>query len=155
MSNPVQQKLSWYYFLFNSSLGEIALMMNNFKILDGFWYDWTNGYPISSEELMMIKSNFKQNQNYKEIISYYKNAFTAEGPKKFEDFHQIFGKAKIDVPCLYLHGTKDKCILVEVARKINHKNFESLEYQELDSGHFPHKEVANHLNENIEKFIAN
>jgi pimeloyl-ACP methyl ester carboxylesterase len=114
-----QLKRFFYLFWFRDSLPRAAELVaaDGMAFLDRLWQDWSPGYDVA-EDLARVKESLRQPANLTAAISYYRDpaidavsggaaAYAAEEQAAWQQAHQ---------PTLYLHGSADGCIGVELVR---------------------------------------
>ncbi len=115
ITDPVQQRRSWYMYLLTSPLGEAALAHDDFHLIDRLWADWSPGFAPDAALMAGIKASFRQPGVAEAAVSYYRHVFlpALRDPALAEVQNRI-GTAPIAVPALYLQGSLDGCIGSEV-----------------------------------------
>jgi pimeloyl-ACP methyl ester carboxylesterase len=115
----IQLKRFFYLFWFRDSLPRAAELVaaDGMAFLDRLWQDWSPGYYVA-EDLARVKESLRQPANPTAAISYYRDpaidavsggaaAYAAEEQAAWQQAQQ---------PTLYLHGSADGCIGVELVR---------------------------------------
>jgi pimeloyl-ACP methyl ester carboxylesterase len=115
IADPVQQRRSWYMYLFTTPLGEAALAHDDFALIDRLWADWSPGFKAEAALMEAIKACFRQPGVATAATAYYKHVFLAalQDPG-LAPLQSRIGTAAIAVPALYLQGSLDGCIGSEV-----------------------------------------
>lgn len=110
-----QLKRSFYSWLFQMPAADGIVAANNLAFIDGLWGDWSTGYD-ATYDLTKVKECLRNPANLKAALGYYRAFFE---PSRFgssewaQEQKAAFGRP-IPQPVLYLHGTKDGAIGVEV-----------------------------------------
>src|SRR5690242_7317508 len=115
-----QLKRSYYLFMFRDPAGfaETVVARDDLAFLDKLWRDWSPGFQ-PGEHLVQVKQCLRQPANLTAALGYYRAAGAAgEGagtPARYAAQQQAAG-CQPPQPALYLHGARDGCIGVELAR---------------------------------------
>jgi len=114
--NLAQLKRSWYMFYFQSALSEIAVPANNYALIEMLWQEWSPDFECQ-EDLENFKRCVANPDHLKAALGYYR-ASIGTGPRsdRYNEI-QTKGLEPLTQPALYLHGQKDGCIGVELARE--------------------------------------
>jgi len=157
ITNPEQQRKSWYIYFFQTSMAETALAFNDYAFIRRLYKDWSSpGSEVPEEHMNEVIETFKQEGVAKAAINYYRCFFntSALSPEEASEQKRI-SYEKINVETLYLHGEKDGCIGVEVTEGMENYFGESFEKKIIkDAGHFIHLEKPEEFNESIMEFIS-
>ena len=115
ISNPEQQRRSWYMFFFQLPFAEPAVAYENFAFIDRLWQDWSPGYEPPPGAMAQLKETLAKEGVLSAALSYYRDTF--QTPFLNDDLVEFSHRAaaKIKAPCLYLHGALDGCVGWEVA----------------------------------------
>ena len=151
--NLEQLKRSWYVFYFQSALAETAIPANNYALIDMLWKEWSPDFE-SKYDVENFKHCVENPANLKAALGYYR-ASVGTGPRSdtYNDI-QIKGLEPLIQPTLYLHGRKDGCIGVELAREAQ-ASCPWLEVQILDQvGHFMQLEDPKLVNQVIVDWLG-
>jgi pimeloyl-ACP methyl ester carboxylesterase len=106
--------------------------------LDRLWRDWSPGYD-ATEDLARVKECLRQPANLTAAIGYYRDP--AEEQAAWQRAEQ---------PTLYLHGSSDGCIGVELAGRAEPLLSPGSRMTVVeDAGHFLHLEKPHEVNEHI------
>ena len=57
VTNPEQQRRSWYMFFFQLPVADTAVPLNDFAFIERLWQDWSPGWDLPAEELASVKGN--------------------------------------------------------------------------------------------------
>lgn len=150
VTDPLQQKRSWYMYFFQMPLAERALADNDFALVDRLWADWSPGYRLPEDEREALKAMFRQPGVPEALLAYYRQAFSpaASRPEWAERAAALRGP--IQVPALYLHGRDDGCIGAELAEGMEASFAAGLETAVIDdAGHFLQLEQPDAVAERI------
>jgi len=158
-SDYQQLKRFFYLFLFRDSLprAEAIVAAERMAFLDRLWQDWSPGYD-AAEDLARVKECLRQPANLTAAISYYRDSaiVTASGgavvPYTLEE-QAAWQQAK--QPTLYLHGSLDGCIGVELAGRAERLLAPGSRMTVVeDAGHFLHLEKPHDVNEHILSWVT-
>jgi len=155
-SNYDLQKRSWYMFFFQSPFAEAAIAARDFAFLDRIWQDWSPGFVPAPEDREALKRCFRSPGVLAAALGYYRATLdpTRQAPELAADQLRIMS-AEVPVETLYLHGTRDGCVGVEVARGMEGgfpKGLRTVIVEE--AGHFLHLERPRVVNEAILDFLG-
>lgn len=151
-----QQKRSWYMFLFQSPLADVVVAANDFAFVDRLWQDWSPGWTPDPEDVAAVKRCLREPGVLAAALGYYRAAFdaTKRDPALAADEARV-GVADVPVETLYLHGTQDGCLGVEVARGMEAAFPKGLRKLIVDAaGHFLHLERPGLVNDAIRDFVG-
>jgi pimeloyl-ACP methyl ester carboxylesterase len=154
ITNPAQQRRSWYMFFFQMPFAETTVAHNNYAFLEKMWQDWSPGWAYPPEELQAVKDTFQQAGVLTAVLSYYRQLFNPRGDQPgLEAIRARLGEP-IAVPTLYMHGARDGCVGVETTEGMEHWFRNGLEKRIIpDGGHFVHQEQPEQVNQLILEFI--
>jgi pimeloyl-ACP methyl ester carboxylesterase len=154
VSNPKQQRRSWYMFFFQLPIAEMAIAHNDFAFIEALWQEWSPGWSCPKSVMNEIKEAFRQPSVLKAALAYYRSQFNpalqhpglADIRKRLSD--------PIPVPTMYLHGANDGCIGVETTEGMESAFLRDFERHIISSaGHFVHQEQPEVVNKLITRFL--
>jgi pimeloyl-ACP methyl ester carboxylesterase len=157
-SDYQQLKRFFYLFLFRDPRqpAEAIVAAHGMAFLDRLWQDWSPGYD-AAEELARVKECLRQPANLTAAISYYRDtpvASASGGVAPYAREEQAAGQPA-EQPTLYLHGSSDGCIGVELAaRAVPHLAAGSRMTVVEDAGHFLHLEMPHEVNDHILAWVT-
>jgi len=148
-----QLKRSFYLFWFRDSLARAAEVVaaDGMTFLDRLWQDWSPGYD-AAEDLALVKESLRQPANLQAAISYYRDPVLDAMPGAVVPYaaEEEAASRQAQQPTLYLHGSVDGCIGVELVRGAErHLAPGSRMIVVEGAGHFPHLEQPEEVNEHI------
>lgn len=154
LSNPAQQRRSWYIFFFQMPFAEAAVAHADFIFLEQLWRDWSPGWSYSADELAAVKAVFRKPGVLHAALSYYRDTFNpARHHPILADIRARQGEP-VGVPALYIHGAQDGCIGVEMTDGMERAFTASLDKRIIaDAGHFVHQEKPEEVNRLLLEFI--
>jgi pimeloyl-ACP methyl ester carboxylesterase len=154
ITDPVQQRRSWYMYLLTSPLGEMALSFGNFGLVDRLWSDWSPGFHPGAGYMEALKKTFAQPGTALAAASYYKHTFLPDlRDPSLAELQGKLGTAPITMPTLYLHGADDGCVGAYIAPDAA-LFAAGLEIEIVPgTGHFLHLEKPVVVNRRIVEFL--
>ncbi len=60
VTNPAQQRRSWYMYFFQMAYAEMAVEYNDFAFVERLWQDWSPGWAYSAEDIEALKTSLRQ-----------------------------------------------------------------------------------------------
>lgn len=156
VTNPAQQRRSWYVFLFQLPFAEEAVALNDYAFLERIWQDWSPGWAYPAEEMASLKATFRQPGTLQAAVGYYRHMLNPAN--HVADLATIQAKlftVPINVPTLYFHGAKDGCLGRELAEGMEQFFSKGLQTVVIpDAGHFVHQEKPEEVNAALLKFLG-
>ena len=161
-SDYEQLKRFFYLFLFRDPAGfaDALVASDGMSFLDRLWRDWSPGYD-AHEDLARVKESLREPANLAAAIGYYRAAaagssggspeIAGSSPQtdRYAAEEQAAGR-QAPLPTLYLHGSADGCIRVELARRAESLLAPSSRMIVIeDAGHFLHVEKPSEVNDHI------
>jgi pimeloyl-ACP methyl ester carboxylesterase len=104
-----QLKRSFYMFLFQTPLAEMAVMADDLAFLDGLWADWSPGYDATAD-LEHVKACLRDPANLTAALDYYRATFDSSRHVDAYAAEQESARGAGERPILYLHGGADGCL---------------------------------------------
>ncbi|MFI0448477.1 alpha/beta fold hydrolase [Actinomadura sp. 6N118] len=101
-----QLKRSFYIFLFQTPLAEMAL---DRSFIEGLWRDWSPGYD-AAEEIGHVMECLSTPGNIAAAIGYYRAMLDPSRLVKAYAAEQASASTPGERPVLYLHGAQDGCL---------------------------------------------
>jgi len=138
-----QIKRSFYIFFFQTPLAEMVVSMNDLEFIQRLWDDWSPGYA-NKEDVAYVKDALRDSANLSAAIGFYRAIFTSGG---------IPGGG--NQPTLYLHGTTDGCLSVDLARGAEAHLPPGSKVALIEgAGHFMHVEKPDEVNQLILDWVT-
>jgi pimeloyl-ACP methyl ester carboxylesterase len=157
LTTPAQLKRSWYMFLFQQPLAEMAVAANDYALIDMLWRDWSPGFEPPPGHLRGLKETLASPGALEAALGYYRHLWntTRHDPR----LAAVEGASSgyVPVPTLYLHGADDGCIGAEIVAPDEMKALfpAGLESEILPGvGHFLHLEDPAGVNGRIVRFLS-
>ena len=157
-----QLKRFFYLFMFRdpAGLAETVVARDDLAFLDELWRDWSPGFQ-AGEHLAQVKQSLRQPANLAAALGYYRAAGgaglvgqAAGAADRFAAEQQAVGR-QAPQPTLYLHGARDGCIGVDLAR--GGERFLAPSSRMIvidDAGHFLHLEDPAQVNDHILSWVS-
>jgi len=156
VTNPAQQRRSWYMFFFQHPLAEVAVAYNDFEFLERLWQDWSPGWDYPADEMEALKATFRAPGVLQAALGYYRATLNpAQQDPALAGIQEQLASAPVTVPTLMLHGARDGCIGVELFEGMEALFPAGLRRVVLpDAGHFLHQERPAEVNELLLGFLG-
>lgn len=155
LTNPLQQRRSWYMYFFQLPMAEMALAHGDFAFIDQLWQDWSPGWECPEPVMAEIKSAFRQPAVLQAALGYYRSQFNQALQRPELAHIRTRLSEPIAVPAMHLHGADDGCIGVETTAEMacaftSHFECHIVPY----AGHFLHQEQPDRVNPLITTFFC-
>jgi pimeloyl-ACP methyl ester carboxylesterase len=157
-----QLKRFFYLFLFRDPLGfaETLVARDGMAFLGQLWREWSPGYQ-ADEELARVRESLRKPANLAAAIGYYRavgligmSGWSPGTAGRYAAEEQAVGR-QAPQPTLYLHGTADGCIGVDLARRAEPLLAPSSRMVVIGgAGHFLHLEKPAEVNEHILAWVT-
>ena len=151
-----QMKRSWYIFMFQTPLAELAVPADDFAFIDRIWADWSPGFD-GSEWTARARAALGGPANLRAGLAMYR-AMAGSGLRSPAfDSLEAAGTQPLTQPVLYLHGTTDGCFPVdEMDATVTDAMPNPASRAELIDGvgHFLHLEQPASVNARIIEFLT-
>jgi len=153
-----QIKRSFYFWFFQMQVSDAIVPANDLAFIDGLWADWSPGYN-AKEDLPRVKECLRSPANLRAAMGYYRAFFDPArfgAPAAMKEQEAAWGRS-IPQPTLYLHGTKDGCIAldVEAAKGVPAFLGPDSKVDRIDGvGHFMLVEKPAEINARILQFLS-
>jgi pimeloyl-ACP methyl ester carboxylesterase len=161
-SDYEQLKRFFYLFIFRDPDGfaEAVVASDGMSFLDRLWHDWSPGYQ-PGEHLARVKQCLREPANLAAALSYYRAAGAtgtageaSQTPARYAAEQQAAGR-QAPQPTLYLHGARDGCIGVDLARGTERLLAPSSRMVVIDdAGHFLQLEKPGEVNGHILTWVS-
>lgn len=145
-----QLKRSFYFWLFQTPLAEVALAKDDLAFIGRLWDDWSPGYD-NAWDVSRVKQSLAEPQNQVAAIGYYRAIFSPPAP----DAYPPLSAGVPPQPTLYLHGEQDGCFSVPSELDVATALAPGSRYVRVEkAGHFLHLERPEVVNRLVLDFLA-
>jgi pimeloyl-ACP methyl ester carboxylesterase len=135
-----QLRRSFYIFLFQTPLAEIAVSADDFAFVDGLWRDWSPGFEAAADAAR-AKDCVRDPASLAAAIGYYRAMLDPALHLPRYAAEQAATTAGGGCPVLYLHGAADGCLGVETTTHAAEHLPAGSRLEVIDGvGHFLHLE---------------
>jgi pimeloyl-ACP methyl ester carboxylesterase len=156
LTDPEQQRRSWYIFFFQTALAELSVPLDDFAFIERLWRDWSPGWDFPRAHLQHVKETLARPGVLQAALSYYRSSLqpALRDPSLAEQEARV-GRQPIAVPTLYVHGADDGCIGASVSDGME-PLFTGGFRREIvpGAGHFVHAEQPELFNRLVMEFLA-
>jgi pimeloyl-ACP methyl ester carboxylesterase len=154
LTNPVQQRRSWYMYFFQLPMAEMAIAHNDFAFIEQLWREWSPGWHCPQGVMDEIKTAFRHPSVLKAALGYYRSQFNpALQQQELADIRKRLGDP-VPVPAMHLHGADDGCLDVSTTDGMESSFSNYFEKHIIPSaGHFVHQEQPEAVNRLIMEFL--
>ena len=157
LGSPAQLQRSFYIFLFQTPLAETVVPMHDFAFIDYLWRTWSPGLVPDPAFMRALKETLAAPGCTEAAITYYRYMLGGREGRADYDAIQAAASGPIRVPTLYLHGTDDGCMGVELIDEPGLRPFFPAGF-ELDvvpaAGHFVHLDQPEHTHRRVLGFLG-
>jgi pimeloyl-ACP methyl ester carboxylesterase len=156
VTNPEQQRRSWYMFFFQMPFADDAVAYNDFAFIERIWQEWSPGWRYPKEEMDSLKETFRKPGVLAAALAYYRHTLNPANhlPALAATQDRMFGGDPIAVPALYIHGQRDGCLGVELTEGIERLFTRGLKKAIVaGAGHFVHQEKPEEVNRLVVDFL--
>jgi pimeloyl-ACP methyl ester carboxylesterase len=108
-----QLKRSFYMFVFQTPMAEIAVAADDLAFIDGLWRDWSPSYN-AADDLPHVKDALRDPAHLSAAIGYYRAMLGTTPPNPAYADVGARGMGVAPQPTLYLHGDHDGCMALDV-----------------------------------------
>ena len=149
-----QLRRSFYIFLFQTPLAEMAVSNDDLAFLDGLWRNWSPGYD-RAEDVAYVKAALGSPDNLTAAIGYYRSMLgTTPLDPALAEWQESAGRVPTQ-PTLYLHGTNDGALGVDLVTGAADLLSDGSRVEILDGvGHFLHLERPGDVNRRIVDWVT-
>ncbi len=149
-----QLKRSFYIFVFQSPLADMAVSMEDHVFIDRLWADWSPGYE-AHWDVAQVKEALAAPENLAAAIGYYRAMFDGSGHDPAYAAAQAASGQVPPQPTLYLHGQDDGCMGIDGAQNVLALLSEgSAQHTVRNAGHFLHLDQPEVVNAHVAEFLA-
>jgi len=154
LTNPTQQRRSWYMYFFQLPLAEMAVAHNDFEFIEQLWQEWSPGWHCPQAVMAEIKVAFRNPSMLRAALGYYRSQFSPALQRPDLAYIRKRLSDPISVPAMHLHGANDGCIGAETTAGMESAFLKHFENHIIPSaGHFLHQEQPDIVNRLIIGFL--
>ncbi|MDA8267499.1 MAG: alpha/beta hydrolase [Actinomycetota bacterium] len=148
-----QLRRSFYVFFFQSPLADAVVATDDFAFIEQLWRLWSPAYDPAAD-MAGVRRSLAEEDRVRAALGYYRAMFGA-GPRLPEhDAAQQAADGIPPQPTLYLHGTDDGCMGVELAAGVADALAPGSRVHVVEgAGHFLHLERPAEVNAAILDFL--
>jgi pimeloyl-ACP methyl ester carboxylesterase len=148
-----QMKRSFYIFLFQTPLAEMAVSADGYEFLDHLWQDWSPGYD-ASWDVARVKEALRNPDSLSAAIGTYRALFDPSHRNPVYDDAQEACASTPPQPTLYLHGAQDGALGLDAIGDVGAQLAEGSEVDIVEhAGHFLHLERPDVVGSRILGFL--
>ena len=148
-----QLRRSFYIFLFQTPLAEMAVANEDYVFFERLWADWSPGYD-AAEDVANVKTALGAPDNLSAAIGYYRSMLGSTPNDPALADYQAAASSAPQQPTLYLHGTADGALGVDRIGGAQDLLSEGSRIEIVDGvGHFLHLEKPEVLNPLIVEWV--
>ena len=155
VTDPDQQRRSWYMFFFQTALAEMAVSFDNMAFIRRLWHDWSPGWQFPEPQFQQVLDTLAKPGVLNAAITYYRCALNPD--YQHADVAALQGRMgeTLSTPTLHLHGGIDGCIGIDATQDMA-KHFSGVFELEIlpNAGHFLHQEDAPFVNTRALEFLT-
>jgi len=139
---PSQLAKSWYMAFFQlPGVAEHVVRRSDFRFIDRLWRAWSPSLPGAPDE---VKASLRAS-DLRAVLGYYRAVFSRGG--------ELLTR-KTRVPALYVHGSDDGCVGVEMCDDVERAYSAGVRVCRLSgAGHFVHQERPDAFNRELIDFL--
>jgi pimeloyl-ACP methyl ester carboxylesterase len=148
-----QMKRSFYIFVFQTPLAEMAVAADGHEFLDHLWADWSPGYD-ASWDVAQVKESLGDPANLAAAIGYYRALFDPTHHNPAYDDAQTASASSPPQPTLYMHGVDDGAMGIDAIGDVRSVLADGSEHVIVErAGHFLHLEHPEVIQAHITRFL--
>jgi pimeloyl-ACP methyl ester carboxylesterase len=153
--DPVQQRMSWYAFLFVvPGYAERVVADRGFAFVERLIADWSPRSPFSPEEWHALRRTLSSRGTLTGAMRYYRSAFGIEPRDPILARDAARWDERVRVPTLAIYGERDGCIRPEVHASQSENFADDIKIRPVAGvGHWPHLEDPRRVLPEIVSFL--
>jgi pimeloyl-ACP methyl ester carboxylesterase len=150
-----QLKRSFYMFFFQLPIAEAVVGLDDLAFIEGLWHDWTGAEYDASEDVAHVKDALRDPANLAAAIGYYRAVFDPSRQVPELADAQAATSQPTPQPTLYLHGTDDRALGVELVKGADAFLGRGSEVVFVEgANHFLHLERPDEVNDRVLAFVT-
>jgi pimeloyl-ACP methyl ester carboxylesterase len=148
-----QMKRSFYIFLFQTPVAEMAVSADGHEFIGDLWADWSPGYD-AAWDVARVKESIGDPANLASAIGYYRAIFDPTRHSAAYAEAQVASASAPPQPTLYLHGGDDGCMGVDSIGDVGAVLSRDSEHVVVErAGHFLHLEQPDVVRAHVLRFL--
>lgn len=149
-----QLRRSWYMFFFQHPLSDVAVAMNDLEFIERLWADWSPAYDAAGD-VPAVKDALRDPANLSAALGYYRATFQPDLQSETLADEQAAAGGVPPQPTLYLHGSGDGCLGVDLVANAASFLSAASEVRVVEgAGHFLHVEKPDEVNPMIVDWLT-
>jgi len=142
-------------YFFQLLIAEQVVSQDDFAFVARLWRDWSPGFEPSLDLLAEVRASLSAPGSLEAALGYYRALFDpARQDPSLAEIQERIGAAPIEVPTLYLHGTRDGCIGAEVLEGMEAFFPAGLQTEIVPgAGHFLHLDAPEEVQRRVVDFL--
>jgi len=155
LGSYAQLKRSFYIWFFQLPIAEGVVSADDLAFIDGLWSDWVGAGYHPKEDLAHVTDCLRKPENLAAAIGYYRDTFGFVAPAPEHTKYVEAGAAPTPKPTLYLHGSADNALGVDLLDNVEQFLAPGSEVKIFDGlNHFLHLESPADVNAKIVSFVT-
>ncbi len=155
LASYAQLKRSFYIWFFQLPIADGVVSANDLAFIDGLWSDWVGAGYERSADVAHVKDCLRRPENLAAALGYYRDTFSFKPPASEHERFVAAGGATTPKPTLYLHGTDDNALGVELLDGVDQFLGEGSDVAVFEGlNHFLHLEDPDKVNRYIMEFLT-
>jgi pimeloyl-ACP methyl ester carboxylesterase len=155
LGSYAQLKRSFYIWFFQLPIAEGVVSGDDLAFIDGLWGDWVGAKYDAKEDLGHVKDCLRPPENLAAALGYYRDTFGFKPPAPEHERFVTASASPTPKPTLYLHGTGDNALGVELVQGLDQFLAEGSDITVFEGlNHFLHLEDPTAVNKRILEFVS-
>jgi len=158
MLQPEIIRNSWYQWFFQNPIAEATVARDDFRFIDVLWESWSPSAPPDPDHVRAVKDCLATDGVLEAALGYYRSTLGGAWNPPTDQLAPVQGAmaAPVEIPALYLHGSRDAIYPPEIVEESSLRAFvPELDYEVIDGvGHFLHLERPDAVVPRIVRFLS-